>query len=66
MKGTLEPVNADERALAHSLCMAMLRYRGGAESDDGQAADFMVALAARFDAGTHETVGPHNARARVP
>lgn len=54
MKGTLEPVNADERALAHSLCMAMLRYRGGAESDDGQAEGFMVALTNKFDSATRE------------
>ena len=64
MNDTLAHANADERALAHALLAALRRYRG--ESDDGQAADVIVALAARFDAGTHETVGPHNARARVP
>lgn len=64
MNDTLAHADADERALAHALLAALRRYRG--ESDDGQAADFMVALAARFDAGTHEIVEPHTARAWVP
>ena len=66
MTGTEEHADVDERALSHALCMALLRYRGGAESDDGRAEGFMVALAARFDAVTQEIVEPHTARARVP
>lgn len=66
MTDTLAHADADERALAHALLAAMLRYRGGAESDDGRAEGFMVALAARFDAVTQEIVEPHTARARVP
>lgn len=68
MNGTLAhaDADADERALATALLAAVRRYRGDAESDDGQADGFMAALAARFDAGTHEIVEPHTARARVP
>ncbi len=59
MNDTLAHADADESALADALLAALRRYRGDAESDDGQAHDFMVALAAKFDSALNELARPH-------
>lgn len=51
--------DANERALPHALVAALRTYRGDAESDDGQAENFMVALAAKFDRSLNELAIPH-------
>ena len=51
--------DANERALPHALLAALRRYRGDAESDDGQAEDLLVALAARFHRSLNELAIPH-------
>ena len=67
MNGALQQpdADADERALSHALCMALLRYRGNAESDDGKAEGFMVALAAKFDSPLNELARPHDRAGEV-